>query len=121
MKEKETCIAAIKNGGIETKLSMFLMGFGNIVHKQKIKGLLFMAVEIAYIVFMLVNGIHLISMLGSLGSVPQNSERSVGRGKSGIPLHAGRPVCTDSSLRRGNGSFVPSHGVGVERCSKKCI
>ena len=25
MKEKETCIAAIKNGGIETKLSMFLM------------------------------------------------------------------------------------------------
>ena len=71
MKEKETCIAAIKNGGIETKLSMFLMGFGNIVHKQKIKGLLFMAAEIAYIVFMLVNGIHLISMLGSLGSVPQ--------------------------------------------------
>lgn len=71
MKEKETCIAAIKNGGIETKLSMFLMGFGNIVHKQKVKGLLFMAAEIAYIVFMLVNGIHFISMLGSLGSVPQ--------------------------------------------------
>ena len=60
-----------KTGGIETKLSMFLMGFGNIVHKQKIKGLLFMAAEIAYIVFMVVNGIHFISMLGSLGSVPQ--------------------------------------------------
>ena len=53
MKEKETCIAAIKNGGIETKLSMFLMGFGNIVHKQKVKGLLFMAAEIAYIVLCL--------------------------------------------------------------------
>lgn len=62
---------AIKKGGIETKLSMVLMGFGNFVHKQKIKGLLYLAVEAAYLVFMLVNGIGFLSMLGSLGSVPQ--------------------------------------------------
>lgn len=61
---------AIKKGGIETKLSMVLMGFGNFVHKQKIKGLLYLAVEAAYLVFMLVNGIGFLSMLGSLGSVP---------------------------------------------------
>lgn len=30
---------AIKKGGIETKLSMVLMGFGNIVHGQMIKDL----------------------------------------------------------------------------------
>ena len=35
-----TCMNAIKKGGIETKLSMVLMGFGNVVHKQKSKGLL---------------------------------------------------------------------------------
>lgn len=62
---------AIKEGGIETKLSMILMGFGNFVHKQKIKGLLYLALEVVYIVFMAVNGIHFLSTLSSLGSAPQ--------------------------------------------------
>lgn len=62
---------AIKEGGMETKLSMVLMGLGNIVHGQRIKGLLYLAIEAAYIVFMLVNGIGFIRMLGSLGTVPQ--------------------------------------------------
>ncbi|MDO5410551.1 MAG: sugar ABC transporter permease [Lachnospiraceae bacterium] len=66
-----TCIKAVKEGGMETRLSMILMGLGNIVHKQKIKGLLFLALEVAYIVFMLVNGIQFLSMLPSLGSVAQ--------------------------------------------------
>lgn len=66
-----TCMRAVREGGIETKLSMLLMGFGNFVHKQKIKGLLYLAVEVAYIVFMAVNGIGFLHMLGSLGSVPQ--------------------------------------------------
>ena len=34
-----TCKNAVKKGGLETKLSMALMGFGNIVHGQIIKGL----------------------------------------------------------------------------------
>ena len=50
---------------------MVLMGFGNIIHKQKIKGLLFLAIEVAYIVFMIVNGIQFLSMLGTLGTVEQ--------------------------------------------------
>lgn len=48
-----TCMRAIKEGGIETKLSMILMGFGNFVHKQKIKGLLYLTLEVAYIVLVL--------------------------------------------------------------------
>ena len=66
-----TCRNAIREGGMETKLSMILMGLGNFVHEQKIKGLLYLAVEVAYIVFMAVNGITFLSMLGGLGSVPQ--------------------------------------------------
>ena len=66
-----TCMRAVREGGVETKLSMVLMGFGNIVHKQKIKGLLYLAVEVAYLVFMAVYGVGFLSMLGSLGSVPQ--------------------------------------------------
>ena len=62
---------AIKKGGIETKLSMVLMGFGNIVHGQMIKGLIYLAVEVAYVVFMVMEGAHCIGMLPSLGSVEQ--------------------------------------------------
>ena len=66
-----TCMNAIKKGGIETKLSMVLMGFGNIVHGQMIKGLIYLAVEAAYIVFMVMAGVNCIAMLPSLGSVEQ--------------------------------------------------
>ena len=66
-----TCKNAVKKGGVETKLSMILMGFGNIVHGQIIKGLLYLAVEIAYIVFMAVNGIGFIGGLRTLGTVQQ--------------------------------------------------
>ena len=66
-----TCTRAIREGGLETKLSMVLMGFGNIVHGQIIKGLLYLAVEVAYIVFMVMSGAHCLAMLPSLGSVAQ--------------------------------------------------
>ena len=66
-----TCKNAVKKGGLETKLSMVLMGFGNIVHGQIIKGLLYLAIEIAYIVFMAVNGIGFIGGLRTLGTVKQ--------------------------------------------------
>lgn len=63
---------AVKEGGVETKLSMVLMGFGNMVHKQRIKGLLFLAAEVFYLAFMLVYGINCLAMLGGLGTVPQS-------------------------------------------------
>lgn len=66
-----TCTRAIKEGGIETRLSMIVMGLGNFVHGQRIKGLLYLAVEAAYIVFMALAGIGCLAMLPSLGSVPQ--------------------------------------------------
>jgi arabinogalactan oligomer/maltooligosaccharide transport system permease protein len=62
---------AIRKGGIETKLSMILMGFGNIVHGQLIKGLIYMALEVVYVVFMVMTGAHCLAMLPSLGSVEQ--------------------------------------------------
>lgn len=64
-----TWTAAVQKGGLETKLSMLLMGLGNIVHKQVLKGILFLTLEVAYIVFMLTNGFRCISMLGTLGSL----------------------------------------------------
>ncbi|HIU66248.1 MAG TPA: sugar ABC transporter permease [Candidatus Caccomorpha excrementavium] len=66
-----TCTRAIKEGGMETRLSMIVMGLGNFVHGQRIKGLLYLAVEAAYIVFMVLVGFGCLAMLPSLGSVPQ--------------------------------------------------
>lgn len=63
---------AIREGGMETRLSMILMGFGNMVHGQVGKGLLYLAVEAAYVVFMAVKGLGFLAMLPSLGSVPQS-------------------------------------------------
>ncbi|HIS32974.1 MAG TPA: sugar ABC transporter permease [Candidatus Limivivens intestinipullorum] len=66
-----TCVRAIKEGGPETKLSMVLMGLGNIMHKQTLKGLLYLAVEVVYVVFMIYAGLGFIGGLGSLGTQPQ--------------------------------------------------
>lgn len=67
----KSCLAALRSGGPETKASALVMGLGNMVHKQVPKGLLFLAAEIAYIVFMITNGFHNLAMLVSLGSVEQ--------------------------------------------------
>ena len=66
-----TCARAMREGGKETKLSMLVMGLGNMVHGQFVKGFLFLAIEVAYVVFMIVNGARFLAMLPSLGSVPQ--------------------------------------------------
>lgn len=67
-----TCRSAIQKGGVATKATIALMGFGNIVHKQFVKGLLYLGIEVAYLVFMAVAGLHSIGMLPSLGTVEQS-------------------------------------------------
>lgn len=62
-----TVMNAIKKGDVFTKVSLVIMGFGNIVHKQIGKGIMFLAVEIAYILFMIQSGVYSLSMLPSLG------------------------------------------------------
>ena len=64
-----TCMEALKNGDTMVKLSCVVMGLGNMAHKQVAKGLLFLAAEVAYIVFMITNGFHNLAMLPSLGTV----------------------------------------------------
>ncbi|XCP86658.1 sugar ABC transporter permease [Roseburia hominis] len=66
-----TVKAAVADGGVDTRLSLLVMGLGNIMHKQVAKGIMFLAVEIMYIVFMVTNGFHCLAMLPSLGSVEQ--------------------------------------------------
>ena len=62
-----TVTGAVTKGNAVTKLSLLIMGLGNLVHKQIGKGLMFLLIEIGYICFMAVSGIYNLSMLPSLG------------------------------------------------------
>lgn len=66
-----TCIGALRQGGTETRLSALVMGLGNLLHKQYIKGAIFLLTEVAYIWFMVQYGFYNLKMLISLGSVEQ--------------------------------------------------
>lgn len=44
-----------KKGSIHTKISHFIMGFGNVSRKQYVKGLLFFIIQVAFILFMVVS------------------------------------------------------------------
>jgi len=59
---------AIVHGDATTKLSMLIMGIGLMAHKQVVKGVIVLILEVAYIFFMIRTGAHQISMLPSLGT-----------------------------------------------------
>lgn len=58
---------AVMKGNVWTKLSMFIMGLGNVAHKQIVKGIAFLGIEVAYVWFMITSGFCNLSMLPSLG------------------------------------------------------
>ena len=64
--------SALKNGGPIVWASCLIMGLGNIAAGQLIKGLIFLAIEIAMIAFMAIpnGGAYWLSMLPSLGDNP---------------------------------------------------
>lgn len=61
--------AAVKNGGPVVWLSCLIMGLGNLVSGQIIMGLIFLALEVAFIAFLAIpsGGLYWLSMLPSLG------------------------------------------------------
>lgn len=62
---------ALKHGNLYTKLSMLIMGLGNIIQKQYIKGFLFLASEIAFIAFIVTVGFTNLTSLVTLGDRAQ--------------------------------------------------
>lgn len=66
-----TMEAAVKKGNFATKLSFLIMGAGNILHGQIIKGLLFLGIEVSFIFLMIRNGWYNLTMFPSLGWLQQ--------------------------------------------------
>ena len=62
---------AVTKGNALTKLSMVVLGLGNIAHHQIIKGLGMLAIEIAFIAFMVMKGAGYIVDLVHLGGQEQ--------------------------------------------------
>ena len=56
-----------KNGDWKTRMSYFVMGFGNIARGQVLRGLLFLTMEVVFIVYMALAGVNWLSQLPSLG------------------------------------------------------
>ena len=62
-------VSALKNGGPLVWASCLIMGLGNIAAGQIVKGIIFLAIEAAFIAYMAIpnGGAHWLSMLPSLG------------------------------------------------------
>ena len=56
-----------KEGDWKTRLSYFVMGFGSIARGQVLRGLLFLLMEVAFIVYMIFGGVHWLGQLDNLG------------------------------------------------------
>ena len=62
---------ALAKGDIFTKLSLFILGLGNLVRGQIIKGLIFLGIEAAYIFYLINTGIYDFGRFIILGGSPQ--------------------------------------------------
>ena len=71
MKNPLSLITIFTEGDIFSKLSFLIMGLSNLVRKQIVKGLAFLAVEIAYIIYMIRTGAHYLSKMITLGTETQ--------------------------------------------------
>ncbi len=68
-KNQDELITALQNGGPVVWASCLIMGFGNIMAGQYIKGLLFLAIEVIFALYMFAQngGLHWLGMMPSLG------------------------------------------------------
>lgn len=72
MNSKENGLrTAFREGDLKTRLSFLIMGFGNLANRQIVKGILFLAVEAAFIIYMVQYGAQAIWSLRNLGDTQQ--------------------------------------------------
>lgn len=66
-----TVTNAARKGDTNTRISFFVMGYGEIANHQYIKGFMYLLIEIAYIAFMILRGFSMLAALPGLGSQEQ--------------------------------------------------
>ncbi len=68
-----------KTGGISTKLSYVIMGAGCLMCGQIVKGLIFLALEVGFIAYMVGFGAPYMAKFGTLGTVTSHMEKVPGK------------------------------------------
>ena len=68
-----SCFQAFKKGNIDTRLSLFVFGLGNLKNKQIARGVIFLVLELAYITYMALFGIKSIGDFITLGTATQGN------------------------------------------------
>ena len=58
-------------GNVWTRLSFLVLGAGNLARKQIVKGLVYLAMEIGFIFYMIMFGVTALSHFGDLGTTEQ--------------------------------------------------
>lgn len=71
MKETKGLLSIFLYGDIYTKLSFIICGLSNIVRGQVVKGLMYLAIEVAYIIYMISAGASCLVDLTTLGTEQQ--------------------------------------------------
>ncbi|EFU73283.1 carbohydrate ABC transporter permease [Enterococcus italicus] len=61
----------LKTGDFATKLSFLIMGAANLANRQFLKGILFLGAQLGFLYWLIRNGWHALSMLGTLGTKKQ--------------------------------------------------
>lgn len=70
-RSKVTLLSIFKEGDIFSKLSFLIWGLANMVRGQLVKGIIFLALEVIYFVFMIQNGFRNLAGLITLGTQEQ--------------------------------------------------
>lgn len=60
-----------KKGNLTIKLSFLIMGLTNLIHKQWLKGSIFLISQIGFFFWLIRNGLHALNMLATLGTKEQ--------------------------------------------------
>ena len=69
VEEAKDILFTFINGDWKTKVSYLVMGFGSIARGQVLRGVLFLAMEVIFIAYMILWGISWMSQLGTLGTL----------------------------------------------------
>ena len=75
-----SCFQAFGKGNAVTKISLLIFGLGNIINKQFARGIIFLALEIGYIAYMLSFGCQSLVNFVTLGTVAQGEVYNEAKG-----------------------------------------
>lgn len=68
--EARDIVTTFSRGSWKTKISYPVMGFGNLARGQIVRGLLFLAFEVVFILYMILAGAHWLGKMATLGDTP---------------------------------------------------